>query len=46
MGLRADVRHYWSKVDYGDPTQNFYKLLENGELEKISNYSGNAKPEL
>jgi hypothetical protein len=42
MGLRADVRHYWSKVDYGDPTQNFYKLLENGELEKISNYSGNA----
>ena len=42
MGLRADVRHYWSKVDYGDPTQNFYMLLENGELEKISNYSGNA----
>jgi Domain of unknown function (DUF5916) len=42
MGVRADVRHYWSKVDYGDPTQNFYRLLEKGDLEKIGNYNGNA----
>ncbi|MGB3154813.1 MAG: DUF5916 domain-containing protein, partial [Chitinophagaceae bacterium] len=42
MGLRADIRHYWSKVDYQDPAQNFYKLLENGELEQISNYNGDV----
>ncbi len=42
MGLRTDIRHYWSKVDYRDPSQNFYKLLENGELEQISYFTGNA----
>ena len=42
MGLRADMRHYWSKVDYKDASQNFYKLLTNGELEHVTNYSGNV----
>lgn len=42
MGLRTDIRHYWSKVDYRNPAQNFYKLLLNGTLEPISNYNGNV----
>lgn len=42
MGIRADMRHYWSKVDYKDATQNFYKLLDNGKLEHTTTYTGNA----
>ena len=42
MGLRTDIRHYWSQVDYRDPAQNFYKLLINGKLEQISNFTDNV----
>ena len=42
MGLRTDIRHYWSKVDYGDPAQNFFKLLPDGKLEHITSYTGDA----
>ena len=42
MGLKADIRHYWSKVDYRDPAVNFFKLLPDGTLEHISTYTGNA----
>jgi hypothetical protein len=42
MGIRADMRHYWSKVDYKDASLNFYKLLDNGELQHITTYGGNV----
>ena len=42
MGIRADIRHYWSKVDYKDRLQNFYKLLDNGRLEHITTYTENV----
>lgn len=42
MGLKTDIRHYWSKVDYRDPAINFFKLLPDGTLEQISTYTGNA----
>ena len=42
MGLKTDIRHYWSKVDYRDPVKNFYKLLENGKLEQISSFTNNV----
>ena len=42
MGLRADIRHYWSKVDYGDPSLNFFKLLPDGKLEHTTSYTGDA----
>ena len=42
MGLRTDIRHYWSKVDYKDPSRNFYTLLQNGKLEQATTYTGNA----
>ncbi len=42
MGLRTDIRHYWSKVDYRDPAQNFFKLLNNGKLEHFTTYNGNV----
>ena len=38
MGINARVRHYWSKVDY----KEFFTLLENGELEKNTTFSGNV----
>lgn len=42
MGLKTDIRHYWSKVDYRNPAENFFKLLDNGKLEHITTYTGNA----
>jgi hypothetical protein len=42
MGIRADMRHYWSKVDYKDASKNFYKLLVNGGLQHITTYTDNA----
>lgn len=42
MGLRTDIRHYWSKVDYGNPDENFFKLLANGKMEHTTSYTGNA----
>ncbi|MGH2552539.1 MAG: DUF5916 domain-containing protein, partial [Chitinophagaceae bacterium] len=42
MGLKADIRHYWSKVDYNDPAVNFYKLLPDGSLEHITSFNENV----
>jgi hypothetical protein len=42
MGFTTILRHYWSKVDYGDHTQNFFKLLPDGKLEHIGSYTGNV----
>ncbi len=42
MGLKTDIRHYWSKVDYRDPAENFFKLLDNGKLEHTSTYTGDV----
>ncbi|HWR32518.1 MAG TPA: DUF5916 domain-containing protein, partial [Chitinophagaceae bacterium] len=42
MGLNADIRHYWSKVVYGNPALSFYKLLPDGKLEHTTSYTGDA----
>jgi hypothetical protein len=38
MGLRTFIRHYWNKVDYN----GFFKLLQNGQLEKINTFTENV----
>jgi len=38
MGWSTRVRHYWSKVDY----KEYFTLLENGELQKNSTFTGNV----
>ncbi len=42
MGLKTDIRHYWSRVDYRDANQNFFKLLDNGKLEHTTLFTENA----
>lgn len=42
MGLTTDIRHYWSKVDYGSNAENFYKLLTDGSLQHTTSYTGNV----
>jgi hypothetical protein len=37
MGIRARIRHYWSKVDY----KELFTLLENGNLEKNTTFQAN-----
>jgi hypothetical protein len=39
MGLKTDIRHYWSKVDYRDHAENFFKLLDNGKLEHFTGFA-------
>jgi hypothetical protein len=41
MGLTTDIRHYWSKVNYRDPSINFFKLMPDGTLQHIATYTGN-----
>ncbi len=38
VGIRADMRHYWSKVNY----KEFFTLLQNGGLEKNSTFNSNV----
>lgn len=38
MGIKADIRHYWSEVKYNE----FYTLLENGKLEKNNVFNENV----
>jgi Domain of unknown function (DUF5916) len=42
MGFRTDIRHYWSKVDYRNPAENFFKLLDNGKLEHTIGFPENV----
>ncbi len=42
MGIRADMRHYWSEVNYGDPSTHFYLLMPNGKLEHITSFGDNV----
>lgn len=37
MNINTRVRHYWSKVTY----QDYFTLLENGKLDKNTDYTGN-----
>ncbi|MEO5947697.1 MAG: DUF5916 domain-containing protein [Chitinophagaceae bacterium] len=42
MGLKTDIRHYWSKVDYRDPAENFFLLLDDGKLQHTTGFTSNV----
>ena len=42
MGLTTDIRHYWSKVNYRDPAQNFFTLLQDGTLQHTTAFTDNV----
>ena len=42
MGIQTDIRHYWSKVNYGDRSKNYYLLLQNGDLQHTTAFTGDV----